>query len=636
MRRFVAALLVASVALGFLAVPPESRASPWTCGDVSYASDPLSQVIQDGGFEADLTFWYTATGGGGANSPTISTTTVHTGAKSARVDASSSPATHAEQDGAFSSSSTVFSFSFYPETWGPGGVFVSEFMRNWTPTAGTAEVVTAVVLYPTSVHWTVWKSFGGPSVEQDIPVPLAVGSWYTFDVVMDRALGIQCLFLDGAPLASASLNPADAFDADVVLFGDASFSGDAGVAYYDDESLLAVEPVLPDYAPANPAPAGTILIGESLPVSLSVEVWNRANVSASNTSATTLAFYNESTPSAPFMTFSVPPLAAQSFAGPFSVTWRSPSVPGTYRVVADVDYSGDLIESDELNNLQTWTIGVLPPPYSILSVGDPNYAGPTATYVTFATPLTLIAFDASGTGIRRVEYRDDGGPWSVYATPFALAGDGSHLLEWFSEDNVGNVEPVRSARLSVDDTPPTTTLLVPPGPWSYASRFELAATDAGSGVARTEYRVDGGPWREYEGSFSLAVGNHEIRYRSVDRLGNQEPESVTFVRIENWKPFVAFVFALVLALVGAYVARRPPRDASPRAQWRHYAIYSIPFVAAEAATGVVSLITGALAIPPYLDLGTVVDVVLFAIGIIVALVLGRRARQAVPRPAGWP
>jgi cytochrome c len=56
------------------------------------------------------------------------------------------------------------------------------------------------------------------------------------------------------------------------------------------------------------------------------------------------------------------------------------------------------------------------------------------------------------------------------------------------------------------------------------------ADDAGSGVAGTEYRVDGGAWTAYAAPFTLSRnGTHVVEYRSTDRAGNVEPaRSATF------------------------------------------------------------------------------------------------------------
>ena len=226
-----------------LPIPEPGPAGPATvtCQGHTYAVGS-GEAIANGGFEQDLSSWYTAQGGGSANSPAISTSVVHAGVKSARVDAVPSPATHAAQDGTFGTAANLYSFWFFPETYGPGGHFASDLLQNWNPSAGIAEVPTGVTVFASSVHWVVWKAFGGTGVEQDVAVTLSAGAWHSVQTVMDRGLGIQCLFLDGVPVASASMNPADTFDGVVVLFGDASYAGDAGVAYYDDMSLLPLTP----------------------------------------------------------------------------------------------------------------------------------------------------------------------------------------------------------------------------------------------------------------------------------------------------------------------------------------------------------------------------------------------------------
>ena len=55
---------------------------------------------------------------------------------------------------------------------------------------------------------------------------------------------------------------------------------------------------------------------------------------------------------------------------------------------------------------------------------------------------------------------------------------------------------------------------------------------------------------------------------------------------------------------------------------------SLPFVLAEAATGVASFLTGQLSIPPPIGAGTVVDAAILAAGLSVALFRATRTRQS--------
>jgi len=586
------------------------------------------------------------------------------------------------------------------------------------------------------------------------------------------------------------------------------------------DALVVPGPVTrPDYIPVSPQPASPVRAGLSLPVPLSVEVENRGNAAASATA--TIAFFNASAPATPFAAFAIAPLAPSETSVRFAAAWTAPATPGTYDVVADVDFGDDLAEWDEANNRFTWTIDVLAGPITTLVVGTPNVTA-IETYVTSATLLSFAVLDPSGAGIRNTTVRVDGGPWVNYTATgsFTLAGEGRHLVEWSSEDFAGNVEAVANATLVVDDTPPTVspdlgtprfegaatyvtsatpltitaadggavpvgiasveyrlggawiptagafTLAGPDGPrtveyraadllgnvatgqlavvvddtppvttpsrgdgtYPMGTAFAFSATDAGSGVARTEVRVDGDAWTAYATPLVLAEGAHTIRFRSVDRLGNAEPERLLSVTITgtpvwglppvadlvatpasaevgtpiafdgsassdpdgtivdfafafgdgtaangtaaarnhayaapgrytitltvtdddgntstahatveitttsapspetNWKPLVAAVFASVLAIVGAWSARRAPWPRGSRPRLRAFVLAALPFVALEAATGVASLLTGALAIPPLLGAGTAVDVGILIAGI--AFVAYRVARRA--------
>ncbi len=502
--------------------------------------------------------------------------------------------------------------------------------------------------------------------------------------------------------------------------------------------VLAPPETRPDYAPAQIAPTSPMRTGLSMPFALSLAVRSDGNATA--LADATLALYNESTPVTPFAVFVVSPLDPGETSVRFAAPWMSPARPGTYRVVANVDAGDDLLEWDETNNAYTWIIEVVPGPITALVIGQPNVSW-AVPYVTSSTPLSFSVVDQGGTGIRRTMFRFDGGPWVNFTAtgPSISTGEGEHTLEWFSEDYAGNVEATQSARLRVDDTSPSTSIAVgvpkhqvvqlyvtsstplslaaadggaaPVGlalteyrvdgaSWSpYASPFTLAgsdgsrtieyrsadllgnresvraldiildnsapstsvspsappfssdalfalsAEDAGSGVRRAEYRVDGGDWTSYAAPFTVPQGHHTIGYRSVDNLGNTETERTLEVTIEaalpvevNWKPLVALVFTLVLLAVGAWSAWRAPwgRAKAGRGSLKAFAIVALPFAIAEAGTGVVSLLTGLLAIPPLVGWGTAVDVAVLVAGVSVGLLRARNVRRTEPPRARWP
>jgi len=93
------------------------------------------------------------------------------------------------------------------------------------------------------------------------------------------------------------------------------------------------------------------------------------------------------------------------------------------------------------------------------------------------------------------------------------------------------------------DPPETAAALTPAAPdgddgW-YRSPVEvvLSATDAGSGVDSTEYRVDGGAWSAYDGSFTIGDdGEHAVEYRSTDADGNVEEAKSVSVKVDRTAP----------------------------------------------------------------------------------------------------
>src|SRR5947208_11487522 len=72
--------------------------------------------------------------------------------------------------------------------------------------------------------------------------------------------------------------------------------------------------------------------------------------------------------------------------------------------------------------------------------------GNNGWYVTIAT-LVLNASDLTS-GVARISYRVDGGPWQTYSVPFVL-GEGVHLVEYNATDNAGLTETTNSLTVKV-------------------------------------------------------------------------------------------------------------------------------------------------------------------------------------------
>ena len=303
-----------------------------------------------------------------------------------------------------------------------------------------------------------------------------------------------------------------------------------------------------------------------------------------------------------------------------------------------IDYrSTDLLGHVEAIRTIVLVLDNAPPSTSIV-VGAPKYQG-TDLYVTTATPISLGGPDsgAPAVGLSFLEYRVDGPSWSPYTYPFSLTGiDGTKKIEYRSTDLLGNVETVRTLRVVLDNNPPTTSISPSGPPFPVGTPFALSATDGGSGLSRTEYRIDGGDWILYSAPFTVPDGGHVIGYRSRDNLGNAEAERTLVVPAEvvipaefNWKPLLALAFTVILLAAGAWSSTWAPWKGQKgrRPTAKAFAVFYLPFVLMEGGTGVVSLLTGLLSIPPLLGTGTAVDLTILLTGIAAAMYRGMKGRS---------
>ncbi|MEW5767698.1 MAG: T9SS type A sorting domain-containing protein [bacterium] len=188
------------------------------------------------------------------------------------------------------------------------------------------------------------------------------------------------------------------------------------------------------------------------------------------------------------------------------------------------------------------------PPASKIIVSDPAFPIGQVTYVTSTNTFSLSAVD-TGSGVKAIRYRLDGEGWNAYEEkPFSVEIAGLHTIGYQSEDTVGHWEVEKILDIYVDDTPPTVELIItgpeysPNGVKYVASTTSLSFSEtdgAGVGVDLTEYRLDGGAWTTYTGSFTLAgkdEDTHLLEYRSADKLGNQTGMATATLYLDHTPP----------------------------------------------------------------------------------------------------
>jgi hypothetical protein len=272
------------------------------------------------------------------------------------------------------------------------------------------------------------------------------------------------------------------------------------------------------------------------------------------------------------------------------------------------------------------------PPATNLTVDQPRYraAATDPWNVSDVTPIDLPAVDggAVSVGLANTTYRLDDGPWVPFNGSVSRAGlaDGMYQVMIQSTDLLGNAEVTWSAPIQLDTTPPRTVGRYIPREFA-GLVYDLVAPDALWGVASTWYSINGGDFAVYSGPLAfITPGTYVVQFWSIDHLGNSEPVRSTTIVVPNWKPVVALVFAVFIAITGVIVVRRlRPELEAPAA--RVWARLVLPWVVVESITGVASLFFAVLMIPPLLGVGLIVDLAILALGLLLPYLVALRRRR---------
>ncbi|ALG10251.1 hypothetical protein AOZ06_28165 [Kibdelosporangium phytohabitans] len=170
-----------------------------------------------------------------------------------------------------------------------------------------------------------------------------------------------------------------------------------------------------------------------------------------------------------------------------------------------------------------------PPTVTAAVTGDKD---PQGNYISKAT-VALTATD-SQSGVKSTEYKLDAGNWTVYTAPVVVSTAGAHTVTYRATDNANNVSAEGTTNFTVvappDTTPPTVTSAIagdkdPQGNYINKATVTLTATDTGSGVKSTEYKLDSGAWTTYTAPVVVsAVGAHTVTYRATDNANNVSAE----------------------------------------------------------------------------------------------------------------
>jgi peptidoglycan/xylan/chitin deacetylase (PgdA/CDA1 family) len=199
----------------------------------------------------------------------------------------------------------------------------------------------------------------------------------------------------------------------------------------------------------------------------------------------------------------------------------------------------------EAVNSQLIQIDTLAPSSSIRC----NSAVCAGSFYNAAVSVSLSASDVGGSGLKEIRYTTDGSSpttssGTVYTSAFAVSQ--TTTVKYRAFDNAGNAEPVNSALIQIDTTPPTTSATCAGsacvGSAWYRSGVSVAltATDSDSGVSQIRYTTNGTvPTKTtgtvYSAPFTLTATT-TVNYRAFDNAGNAEANNVMQVQVDGTAP----------------------------------------------------------------------------------------------------
>jgi hypothetical protein len=297
---------------------------------------------------------------------------------------------------------------------------------------------------------------------------------------------------------------------------------------------------------------------------------------------------------------------------------------GFIGVPLDFTGSGNDPGSDDISFTWSWDDGSSDSTATYFNDGtspdlDPSPAGP---YPYSAVDNVQHLFDSPGEFNVSMTIADDDGGSIVYSTMVTITSSPPTIDNVTAEPSpqVVNYEVTISANVNDPDTDVgelTVTVRISDPDGNPVGNFSMTY-DATADLF------------EYSSNFGIE-GTYTFAILAIDPEGNSDEAEGEFVMISesphpefNWKPIIALIFTIVLLLAGFVAAIRRPVKFSgilKRDRRNTFLLGVLPFAIAEMVTGIVSALTGALAIPPIIGVGLAVDLAILIAGLLAAVII---------------
>ncbi|MEH7225061.1 hypothetical protein V7112_14725, partial [Bacillus sp. JJ1566] len=155
-------------------------------------------------------------------------------------------------------------------------------------------------------------------------------------------------------------------------------------------------------------------------------------------------------------------------------------------------------------------------------------------WVNESVDVRLTATD-NEVGVEKTFYSLNDGVF-VEGTSFSIKEEGIHKVSYYSVDNVGNTEEVKTVEVKIDKTKPTTISNVEDVWNNKEFQVELTASDNLSGIAKTFYSYDGLIFVEGKNFTVKEEAVNHIFFYSIDQAGNKEEIQTIEVKVDKTAP----------------------------------------------------------------------------------------------------
>jgi len=190
----------------------------------------------------------------------------------------------------------------------------------------------------------------------------------------------------------------------------------------------------------------------------------------------------------------------------------------------------------------------LAPPQTTVALNNERNSNNWPTWFTGPVVVNLQAQDngtgRANVGVQEIRYRLDSGGWQTRSgadTSFTVNTDGTHTVEYYAVDKVGNAEGQRSGTFKIDATPPTAPGAVIEAHGAVSGQWQKqwndpaftwgAASDTTSGL--WYYQVDWNNTLQLTTSPAydppaVRTGSYTLTVQAVDHAGNVGPAGSAF------------------------------------------------------------------------------------------------------------